>query len=81
MSAGDCLLTGTPGGVLAQSNLKVGLSILLNFTNDEKRREKFTKAQLANTRFLEPGDTLELSIVSADGAIDLGRQKNRICDA
>ncbi|MFK7977885.1 MAG: fumarylacetoacetate hydrolase family protein [Halioglobus sp.] len=81
MHAGDCLLTGTPGGVLAGANLKVALSILLNFTNDEKRRKKFTQAQLARTRFLEPGDVLELSIKSSDGAIDLGCQRNLIADA
>ena len=78
---GDCLLTGTPGGVLAGANLKVAMAILLNFQKDEKRREKFTRAQLARTRFLEPGDVLELSIKTADGAIDLGRQRNQIADA
>ncbi len=78
VQAGDCLLTGTPGGVLAGSNLKVGLSIITNMKNDQKRRKKFTQAQLAMTRFLQPGDTLELSIQSSDGAIDLGTQKNVI---
>ncbi len=81
MRAGDCLLTGTPGGVLAGTNLKVGLAIIGNMQNDRKRREKFTSAQLARTRFLEPGDVLELSIKSLDGAIDLGCQCNRIADA
>lgn len=81
LRAGDCLLTGTPGGVLVGTNLKVGLAILLNFTNDKKRRMKFTQAQLARTRFLEPGDVLELTIKTADGAIDLGRQRNVIADA
>ena len=81
MSTGDCLLTGTPGGVLAQSSIKVGMSILLNFTNDQKRRRKFTQAQLAQTRFLEPGDELDLSIATPCGAIDLGRQRNGIRDA
>lgn len=81
LRAGDCLLTGTPGGILAGHNLKVGLAILLNFTNDEKRRAKFTQAQLARGKFLEPGDMLELSIRTADGAIDLGSQRNVIADA
>lgn len=81
MRAGDCLLTGTPGGVLAGSSLKVALSILTNFTNDRRRREQFTKAQLARERFLQPGDVLELSIKSADGLIDLGLQRNTVADA
>ena len=78
---GDVIATGTPGGVLAGSNLKVGLAIITNMKNDRKRREKFTEAQLARTRFLEPGDTLELSIKTADGAIDLGTQRNIIANA
>jgi 2-keto-4-pentenoate hydratase/2-oxohepta-3-ene-1,7-dioic acid hydratase in catechol pathway len=81
MAAGDCLLTGTPGGVLAGANLKVALAIISNMKNDRKRREKFTRAQLDRTRFLEPGDTLELSIKTPDGAIDLGTQRNAIADA
>ncbi len=78
---GDCLLTGTPGGVLAQGNLKAALAILLNFKNDAKRRQKFTQAQLAQAEFLKPGDVLELSIKTPDGAIDLGSQRNQIEDA
>ena len=80
-SAGDCLLTGTPGGVLVNVNMKAGLSIMLNLKNDVKRRKKFTEAQLAQTRFLEPGDVLELSIKTPDGSIDLGCQRNEIADA
>jgi 2-keto-4-pentenoate hydratase/2-oxohepta-3-ene-1,7-dioic acid hydratase in catechol pathway len=81
LAAGDCLLTGTPGGILARGNMRAGLAVLLNFSNDEKRRRKFTQAQLAQSRFLEPGDVLELSIRTADGAIDLGSQRNEIADA
>jgi 2-keto-4-pentenoate hydratase/2-oxohepta-3-ene-1,7-dioic acid hydratase in catechol pathway len=79
--AGDCLLTGTPGGVLASGNLKVALAVIFNLKNDAKRRRKFTEAQLAQSRFLEPGDELELTIRSEDGSIDLGVQRNRIADA
>jgi 2-keto-4-pentenoate hydratase/2-oxohepta-3-ene-1,7-dioic acid hydratase in catechol pathway len=80
LAAGDCLLTGTPGGVLAGGNLKVALAVILNLKNDKKRRKKFTQAQLAQTHFLKPGDVLELSIKSPDGGIDLGRQRNEIAD-
>lgn len=81
LQVGDCLLTGTPGGILAGTNLKVGLAIITNLQNDRKRREKFTRAQLDRTRFLEPGDVLELSIRTPDGAIDLGAQHNVVADA
>ena len=80
LNEGDCVLTGTPGGVLAGTSLKVAMSVLLNFSNDEKRRLKFTEAQLGLTTFLAPGDILELEISTPDKAIDLGRQKNVIVE-
>ena len=79
--AGDCVLTGTPGGVLLNMNLKSKLSVLLNMTNDEKRRAKFVAAQRAQAKFLQSGDVLELEIKSLDRRIDLGTQKNEIIDA
>ena len=78
LHAGDCLLTGTPGGVLVGIDLRSGLSIMLNLKDDAKRRRKFIAAQLARTPFLQPGDMLELSIRSRDGSIDLGCQRNTI---
>lgn len=81
IDAGDCILTGTPGGVLAGSSLKVALAVLLNFKKDKKRREKFTAAQQSRETFLQPGDFLELEIKSSDGSINLGSQRNMIVDA
>lgn len=81
MRAGDCILTGTPGGVLLNMDLKTGLSILLNLKNDVKRRARFVAAQLARTRYLQPGDVLELEIKSLDGSIDLGSQTNKVAEA
>jgi len=81
INAGDCILTGTPGGVLAGHNLKSALAILFNFTNDQKRRQKFVAGQKSQAEFLKPGDVLELEIKSLDGTIDLGRQHNCIADA
>ncbi|MEM7100102.1 MAG: fumarylacetoacetate hydrolase family protein [Pseudomonadota bacterium] len=81
LNAGDCVLTGTPGGVLTQLTPKSALAILLNMRNDAKRRQKFTQAQLAQTDFLKPGDRLELSISTPGGEIDLGCQNNDIADA
>ncbi len=81
LCAGDCILTGTPGGVLLEMDLKTGLSIMLNMKNDAKRRAKFIAAQLAKTIFLQPGDELELQIKSLDGQIDLGCQRNTIVES
>ena len=81
LSVGDCILTGTPGGVLAGHSPKAGLAIVMNLTNDQKRREKFVAAQKKLATFLAPGDKLELSIRSQDGSIDLGTQENEIIAA
>ncbi|MEP5766683.1 MAG: fumarylacetoacetate hydrolase family protein [Halieaceae bacterium] len=81
LRCGDCVLTGTPGGVLLEGTLKTGLAIMLNLKDDPKRRRKFVAAQQAQAKFLEPGDLLELEIKSVDGSIDLGTQRNAIADA
>ncbi len=78
MKAGDCLLTGTPGGVALDMNLKTGLSLVLNMTRDAKRKTKFTKAQAGNPLYLKDGDIVETHISSSDGSIQLGRQKNKV---
>lgn len=78
--AGDCLLTGTPGGVIMGLNPKTAIAILLNFKNDKKRRAKITAAQKARAKFLQVGDQLDLSIRTSDGAIDLGAQHNVITE-
>ncbi len=76
MKPGDCLLTGTPGGVALGMNLKTGLSLVLNMTKDSKRKAKFTRAQISNPHYLQDGDVVETEIKSRDGSISLGRQKN-----
>ena len=77
LKCGDMLLTGTPGGVILNATPKVGLAILLNFTNDTRRRDKLVKSQ-RNVRYLEPGDQLALAITSSDGKLSLGTQNNTI---
>ena len=81
MNAGDCILTGTPGGVLVELTPKAALAIVFNMRNNKKRRAKFTKAQLSQSDFLKPGDVLDLEIKSSDGSIDLGKQHNEIAEA
>lgn len=80
VNKGDMLLTGTPGGVILNANRKVGMAILLNFTNDEKRREKLVRSQ-QSVRYLQPGDKLTLSLRSKDGLRNFGTQNNEIRDA
>ena len=46
VNLGDLLLTGTPGGVILNANLRVAMAIFLNFSNYKKRKEKLLKSQL-----------------------------------
>lgn len=75
---GDCLLTGTPGGVALNMNLKTGLAVLLNMRNDAQRLEKFRAAQRHSASYLKDGDVVEIEIASDDGQVVLGRQRNRV---
>ncbi len=75
---GDCLLTGTPGGVALNMNLKTGLAVLLNMRNDARRLAKLRAAQGGSPDYLRDGDVVELEICSEDGQISLGRQRNRV---
>ncbi len=75
---GDCLLTGTPGGVALNMNLKTGLAVLLNMRNDARRLQKLRAAQGASPAYLNDGDVVEIEICSDDGQIMLGRQRNRV---
>ena len=80
VNLGDLLLTGTPGGVILNADLRVAMAILLNFSNDKKRKEKLVKSQ-QGIRYLQPGDKLELSLTSRDGARRFGTQVNEVRDA
>ena len=75
---GDCLLTGTPGGVALNMNLKTGLAVLLNMRNDARRLEKLRAAQGNSPAYLRDGDVVEIAICSEDGQISLGKQRNRV---
>lgn len=81
LKPGDCLLTGTPGGVALKTDIKAGLSIILNMTNDQKRKQKFIQSQKNNPNYLKVGDLVETEISSNDGSIHLGKQMNRVVSA
>lgn len=75
MSAGDLLLTGTPGGVVvkAPSKFKQGLATWL--LSNEK---KVGVLQKKKNEYLQDGDLIKAQIKSPDGNIDLGLQLNKI---
>lgn len=77
LEPGDLLATGTPAGcaLAVPSPAKQRLGALLP---EKKKWEIFFKTQARRPQYLKPGDLVEASIRSLDGAIDLGTQRNRI---
>jgi 2-keto-4-pentenoate hydratase/2-oxohepta-3-ene-1,7-dioic acid hydratase in catechol pathway len=73
---GDLLSTGTPAGcaLAVPSPLKQRIAALLP---EKKKWDLFFKSQ-SKRPYLRPGDLVEARIRSADGALDLGVQRNRI---
>lgn len=78
LSPGDLLLTGTPGGVAQKLTPEVSEQMMNPFLDGKKKMEVFIESQLGNDRFLKHHDRVRCEIKSADGAIDLGVQINKI---
>lgn len=74
---GDLLSTGTPAGcaLAVPSPAKQRIAQMLP---DKTRWALFFKMQSSRPQYLKPGDLVESRIRSADGAIDLGTQRNRV---
>ena len=68
------LLIGGVGGRLA-------MFVLRHFVSDASKWRLFIRKSLANPAYLRPGDRLNLSIRTDDGAIDLGQQTTAITTA
>jgi 2,4-didehydro-3-deoxy-L-rhamnonate hydrolase len=75
--AGDLLATGTPSGcaLTIPSPTKQRIGALLP---EALKWKIFMKAQAARSQYLKAGDIVESRIATADGAIDLGIQRNRV---
>ena len=78
LAAGDCILTGTPGGVAIHppSKLKKKLAELL--FDERKQVEMLVKMNKDNPRVLRKGQKVSCHIATPDGKIDLGRMENTI---
>jgi 2,4-diketo-3-deoxy-L-fuconate hydrolase len=77
LDVGDLLLTGTPGGVALQPPPAV-VQRLMGLLPDRRRWDLFVRSQSRSRAYLSPGDRIEASIRTADGALDLGTQHNRV---
>lgn len=78
-AAGDLIATGTPAGCALSipSPAKQRIAALLP---ERVKWQAFLKAQAQRPQYLKAGDLVEASIRSADGAIDLGVQRNRVVE-
>jgi 2-keto-4-pentenoate hydratase/2-oxohepta-3-ene-1,7-dioic acid hydratase in catechol pathway len=74
---GDLLATGTPAGcalsIPSPAKQKIGAML-----PEKTKWDIFFKVQASRSQYLTAGDIIESQIVSADGAIDLGVQRNLV---
>ncbi|OBJ77520.1 fumarylacetoacetate hydrolase family protein [Mycobacterium colombiense] len=74
LAPGDLVLTGTPAGTALSAPPKP-LQIIGNLLPPSLKWKVFFSRQADNTNYLQDGDTVEASIGTDDGAIDLGTQR------
>lgn len=81
LSAGDLVLTGTPGGVILQATPPLGQILTTRLFKDSERREAIVTEATANAHYLSPGDIVRAEMRTDDGTIDFGTQLVDIVDA
>jgi len=79
LRAGDLLSTGTPSGcaLTIPSPARQRMAALFP---ERVKWKMFMKMQARRSQYLKAGDLVESRIVSADGTIDLGIQRNQVID-
>jgi 2-keto-4-pentenoate hydratase/2-oxohepta-3-ene-1,7-dioic acid hydratase in catechol pathway len=78
LSKGDLVITGTTGGV-ALNLSKEELTQISNVSVPyEQKLELLVERQLSSGKYLKDGDVIRCQIRSANGAIDLGEQVNKV---
>ena len=75
--AGDLLATGTPGGCALQAPAKP-LALVAQVVSPLRRQGLLRRVAAGNPRKLKPGDRIEATVRTDDGAIDLGAQRNTV---
>ena len=74
LAPGDLILTGTPVGTALSAPPKP-VEKIAALLPPALKWKAFFKAQAANPKYLKEGDTIEASVRTDDGAIDLGTQR------
>ncbi|MGO7213083.1 fumarylacetoacetate hydrolase family protein [Rhizobium ruizarguesonis] len=81
LSAGDLVLTGTPGGVILQASAPLGQILTSKLFKDAERKDAIVQEATAHTRYLAPGDIMRTEMRTDDSAVDFGRQLLEVVDA
>lgn len=74
LDVGDLLLTGTPVGTALSAPPKP-IEIIGSLLPPAMKWKAFFKSQSKNKKYLRPGDVVEATVATDDGAIDLGTQR------
>jgi 2,4-diketo-3-deoxy-L-fuconate hydrolase len=74
---GDLIATGTPAGCALRVPPRA-VQRLGALLSERSRFRIFVKGQAKRREYLKPGDVVEATIRSSDGALDLGTQRNRV---
>jgi 2-keto-4-pentenoate hydratase/2-oxohepta-3-ene-1,7-dioic acid hydratase in catechol pathway len=74
LAPGDLIQTGTPVGTALSAPPKP-IEILGRLLPPTLKWRAFFRAQARNPQYLQDGDVVELEVRTADGALDLGRQR------
>jgi 2-keto-4-pentenoate hydratase/2-oxohepta-3-ene-1,7-dioic acid hydratase in catechol pathway len=77
LTAGDLVMTGTPAGTALSAPAKP-IEMIGSLLPAPVKWKAFFKRQAKNTKYLKDGDTVELSVATDDGAIDLGIQRTAV---
>jgi 2-keto-4-pentenoate hydratase/2-oxohepta-3-ene-1,7-dioic acid hydratase in catechol pathway len=80
LRVGDMILTGTPGGVIAQGTPKLIETLQKHLLDDTRRRDEM-RAEMKNLgNFLQPGESVSLTMRDLNGGIELGGQYSVIAE-
>jgi len=80
LRAGDMVLTGTPGGVIAQGTPKLVETLKTQLLDDARRRDEMRVEMKNLANFLQPGESLSLTMRDLHAGIDLGGQYSVIAE-
>lgn len=81
LKRGDMVLTGTPGGVIAQGTPKLIQILKTHLLDDATRRDEMRTEMKTLGAFLQPGEEVSLSLRDAARGRSLGGQLSRIVEA